>query len=225
MADLLRHIGKTSNTDRRVVVVYMQIPGREDHALVVDTDSLPHKYHDDLMQVIQGEAQKEPVLANILSRRIMPSTGLDMLTSLHQAGQLQALPIEKIIMLPQPNRPVPLSKLVEFMGKNEVQAKEIEENQFRDNRVVENQAIEKDNSVYNIANNLLIEANMLQSEADRKRKQAYEMYPNLRPVAPSPASYTVDTTGVSDDKAKELLDATKKTVAKTRKTTKKPTSE
>jgi len=218
MADIVRHVGKTVNTDRRVVVVYMQIPGREDHALVVDTDSLPSKYHDDLMQVIQGEAQKEPVLANILTRRIMPSTGIDMLTSLHQAGQLQPVPVDKIIMLPQPNRPVPLPKLIEYMAQAEdrapVSAKENTE--FRDNRIVENQAIEKDSAVYNIAKNLIIEADMLQSEANRKRQQAYDMYPAL-----APKSTNVDTADIPAVKVDEMIEATKKSVAK-RKTTKTP---
>lgn len=216
MAEIMRHVGKTTNTDRRLVVVYMQIPGREDHALVVDTDSLPTKYHDDLMQVVQGEAQKEPVLANILSRRIMPSTGVDMMSSLHHANQLQAVPISNIVMLPAPNQGVPLSKLIEFMGKGPA-AKAPDEH--RENRIVENQNIDKDDAVYSIAKGLIFEADMLVGEANRKREQAYAMYPAMRPTERK--TTFVDVEGLPTEAAlanvAEAVDSAKakrKTVAK-----------
>ena len=40
-----KHIGRIANTDQRVVVVFMQIPGKDDHALVVSTDNLPERFH------------------------------------------------------------------------------------------------------------------------------------------------------------------------------------
>lgn len=184
MSGILRHIGKTSNTDRRLVVVYMQIPGREDHALVVDTDSLPTKYHDDLMQVVQGEGQKQAVLADILQRRIMPSTGLDMLTTLHHANQLQAMPAQNVIMLPYPNQGIPLPNIIEVMSGEPAPEPEVE---HAENRIIENQNIEKYDANENIAKNLLIEADMLAQEAHAKREKAYSMAPALRPKAPKAA--------------------------------------
>ena len=179
--EILRHIGKMASTDRRLVVVYMQIPGREDHALVVDSDALHPKYHDELMQLVKGEGQKFPVLADLLGRRILSYTNQDMLTSLHQAGKLDAVPVKNVIMLPQPNQAIPLVKLIELMnaanGKAPV-APVAEEN--LENRVIENQNIDRNNAQYQIAANILEEAKMLEAEAKRKRETAYNTYPPLR---------------------------------------------
>lgn len=190
MSNFTKHVGKTTNTDRRIVVVYMQIPGREDHALVVDTDALPARYHDDLMTIVQGEGQHSTVLADILSRRIMPYTGADMLSTLHAANALQAIPISNVIMLPQPNHGIPLTDVLKHMGKSTIPTdvapvEQVKETEYRDNRIVENQAIDKQNEKYQIAANILMEAKMLEDDAARKREAAYQIYPALRPVTPA----------------------------------------
>ncbi len=196
MAELMRHIGKTTNTDRRLVVVFMQIPGREDHALVIDTDALPSRYHDDLMAVVQGEGQASPVLGELLGRRVMPYSGANMLETLHQAGALQPVPVANVLMLPQPNRPIPLTEVLKHMGKAPNQpevAEQVKQTEYRDNRIVENQAIDRNNEKYQIAANILLEAKMLDEEAARKRESAYEIYPALRPVYTKEAEAPIDT--------------------------------
>lgn len=197
MAEITKHVGKLKNTDRRIVVVYMQIPGREDHALVIDTDALPARYHDDLMSIVQGEGQHSTVLADILGRRIMPYTGVDMLSTLHSAGAMQAVPVSNIIMLPNPNQGIPLVDLLKHMGRvNPEPAAQVTQTEYRDNRIVENQAIDRDDAKFQIAANILAEAKMLDDEAARKRESAYSIYPALRPVAtvaPTTAAAPIDT--------------------------------
>lgn len=193
MAEITKHVGKTSNTDRRIVVVYMQIPGREDHALVVDTDALPSRFHDDLMAVVQGEGQHVTVLADLLGRRIMPYSGADMLSTLHSANALQAVPVANIIMLPQPNQGIPLATILQHMGKT-APVEEVKETVYRDNRIVENQEIDRNNQQYQIAANILAEAELLAEESTRKREQAYQMYPALRPVAKAPIDTKIEET-------------------------------
>jgi hypothetical protein len=190
---MVRHVGKTASTDSRLVIVYMQIPDRPDHALVVNTDSLPQKFHDELMTIVQGEGQKEAVLGDILSRRISASTGADLLTSLHYAGQLQPIPVSNVIMLPQPNQPIPLTKILEVMNPNSL-PKEAPKptDASRENRVIENQAIDKDDQKYQIASNILAEAKMLEAEANNKREQAYAIYPALRPTTKSPIDTKIE---------------------------------
>ncbi len=189
---MVRHVGKSASTDSRLVVVYMQIPGREDHALVINTDSLPQKFHDELMVIVQGEGQKERVLGDILGRRISATTGTDILTSLHHAGQLQPTPVSNVIMLPQPNQPIPLTKLLEIMNPGTAPAAPAPTvDPVRDNRVVENQAIDKDDQKYQIAANVLTEAKMLEAEAINKREQAYAIYPALRPAVVETAPVAV----------------------------------
>lgn len=185
MATLMRHVGRLINTDKRVVVVFLQIPNREDHALVVDTDALPPKYHDELMAVVQGEGQKDPNLANILSRRIMPASGEDILSTLHKAGVLQPVPVSNVMMFPEPNRGVKLSDVIAAMkGSNQTTSPVTEDMERASiekvNRIVDNQQISKDEQRYEIAKNLLVEAQLLEQEAERKRRQAFEYAPELR---------------------------------------------
>lgn len=201
MADFTKHVGKTTNTDRRIVVVYMQIPGREDHALVVDTDALPQRYHDDLMAIVQGEGQNIPVLADLLGRRIMPYSGADMLSTLHAANALQAIPVGNVIMLPQPNHGIPLTTVLEHMGKA-APKEEVKETVYRENRIVENQEIDRNNQAYQIAANILAEADMLADESLRKREQAYQMYPALRPKAPIDTKIETTEAPVAEAKVK-----------------------
>lgn len=195
MSELMKHIGKTSNTDRRLVVVFMQIPQREDHALVIDTDALPSRFHDDLMAVVQGEGQNVPVLGDLLGRRVMPYSGNNMLATLHAANALQAIPVNNVIMLPAPNHPIALSELLKIMGKapNKPEvAEQVQETVYRDNRIVENQEIDRNDQKYQIAANILAEAELLADESNRKREQAYQMYPALRPVARAPIDTKIE---------------------------------
>lgn len=228
MADLMRHIGKTVNTDRRLVVVFMQIPGREDHALVIDTDALPSRFHDDLMAVVQGEGQNVVVLGELLGRRVMPYSGANMLETLHQANALQAVPATNVVMLPAPNYPVPLTELLKNMGKSVNQpevAEQVKETVYRDNRIVENQEIDRSNQQYQIAANILAEAEMLSDESARKREQAYQMYPALRPKPTEDRkTFYVDVGNTSPAEAAEIAKTVAEKAKPKRTTTKKSTT-
>jgi hypothetical protein len=182
MSTFKKHVGRIKNTDRRCVVIYMQIPGNEDNALIVDTDALPDRYHDALMPLIDSvEGQSTPHLHTLLARRILPDTGMDMLNSLHIAGLLRPAPIDNIVMYPAPNQPCPLRTIVEFVnGQEPTPVTDAD----LGNRVLENQKAQSDESKKNLALNILQQAKDLQVEADRKREQAYKMYPSLRPTEP-----------------------------------------
>lgn len=186
--DIKRHIGRLKNTDRRIVVVFLQIPNKEDHALVVDTDSLPDSFHDALMHVVDSiEGQQTPILANILNRRILPDTGQDIMSSLHVRGFMQAQPISNILMFPRPNMPMPLEDIIKMMKQTPAEAQaDIEVVRDRFQEAVSLDGAEKNEMR---ARNLIQQALDLKSEADRKLQQAYDIAPQFRPgtpVAPTP---------------------------------------
>ncbi len=113
-----RHLARMANTDQRVVVVFMQIPGREDHALVISTDNLPPRWEHALMTVVESpEGQGDPDLGNVLGRRLMPDTTDTILAAMHQAGLLMPVPINNVIMFPEPNRPFALRQILQAMGR------------------------------------------------------------------------------------------------------------
>jgi hypothetical protein len=190
MADLKKHMGKIRNTDRRCVVVYMQIPNLDTHALVVDTDALPDSFHEWLMDVVDSDTgQKSTNLADVLNRRPSPDSNADMLNALHARGYLQRQPIDNIIMLPRPNMPVPLRQIVDGMNVIANKTPVVEQQQVEDkfNRIAQNIQVDASEQQMQIAGNILREALDLEREANRKKAQAYKMVPQLDPAYMPPA--------------------------------------
>lgn len=189
--EVKKHIGRIINTDRRCIVVFMSLPGREDHALVVDTDALPDRIHDALMDVVESkEAQQEIKLGNVLSRRLLPDFGMDILNVLHQRGSLIPMPVSNIMMYPIPNQPIPLSELVKYGQVRENPNVEVAEHKY-ENLVADHESNKQEVNI-NVARNLLIEADMLEQEANFKREKAYTLAPSLRKVEPKKRELTID---------------------------------
>jgi len=200
MNKIKRHVGKIASTEQRCVVAYMQIPNREDHALVIPTDSLIPLYHQAVMDVLESnEGQQDETLANVLSRRIMPDTGKSILQTLHETGKLMPVPVSDILMYPQPNTPFPLEMILNGMKRNIPQntnPRYADAAMQKYNPHTANQRADNFEESTGIARNLLVEADMLQEEADRKRKQAYTIAPHLQPNTPLPP---VDHINVNND--------------------------
>jgi len=57
MPQLMKHVGKFG--EKPCVVVFRELPGEQDYCLIVQTDNLESRQHDDLMNVVQSaEAQQ-----------------------------------------------------------------------------------------------------------------------------------------------------------------------
>ncbi|CAM6054941.1 unnamed protein product [Sphagnum tenellum] len=171
----------------------MQIPGREDHALVIPTDTLPARYEQAVMDILMSpEGQNEETFANVLGRRLMPDTGKPVLTALHEGNMLIAVPVSNILMMPMPNMPFPLTTILEGMGKTIPKSKDgpspaqqhaaVE----KYNQIAVNQKVEGIENRRAIAQNLLIEAEMLENAGKKKRDEAYKIAPEMAPVVQPP---------------------------------------
>lgn len=181
MSKIKRHVGRLANTDRRCVIVMMRIPGRDDHALVIDTDALPARMHDALMQVIDShEGQSTLHLHTILSRRVFSDSGVDLMNSLHRSGQLQAVPIDNVTMYPLPHSPCSLRAIIEGMGETLPPAP-LKEN--IENRYIENKKADMQETQIALAQSLLAQAQDLSNAANQKREEAFRIAPTLRPNA------------------------------------------
>ena len=191
---MTRHVGKMVNTDQRLIVVMMQIPKREDHALVVPVDGLPARYEQAVMEILQSaEGQAAETFADVLHRRVMPDTGKNVLQTLHEGGMLHPVPITNIMMYPKPNMPFPLTQILEGMGRSLVKSadttsildtgptqEQVDLAKQKWNQIQVNQKIEGAEQRRAIAQNLLIEAKMLENASVEKRNRAYEMAPELK---------------------------------------------
>jgi hypothetical protein len=188
-----RHTGQTT-IGHRCVVVYMSIPGREDHALIAITDSMPDRIEHALLDVVNSnEGQADPILANVLGRRVFGDTGENLLATLHSRGLLLAVPQTDVLMVPHPSKKVPLTDIIAQMGDlpTSQQTKLANEEDAATNRVdrfAEARAHDDASALGATAQSLLTEAEMLETEAASKRARAYEMAPALRPEAAEEAA-------------------------------------
>ena len=53
MAQFIKHVG-VNGSQKKVVVVFREVPGDPESALVIPTDALPQLYHDDLIKAIES---------------------------------------------------------------------------------------------------------------------------------------------------------------------------
>jgi len=117
MADIVKHVGQYGQ--KKCVVVFREVPNETDQCLIVLSDGLEGRMHDELMDVIVGpEAQSAKDLADVLNRRQF-SDGSNMLTQLHYAKRLNKVGTDMVDLTPLPGQRVPLAKLNEELRKIE----------------------------------------------------------------------------------------------------------
>ena len=182
----IKHIGTHKGTNQRLSVVFLQLPDEKENALVVYSDSLPDKYHDDFMSAVESqEGQKSAQLYEVLARKLFWH-GSTMLDTLHKEGLMEKMPTSSIIMTPNGQTSIALDDLIEQMAT-------IEPEPATDTgpTVQERMSEQVDNSLADdnkmIAQNLLIQAVMLEEEAVKKRAEAVKFDPSLLEKAKKPA--------------------------------------
>ena len=106
---MLKHIGKQG--DRKVAIVFREVPGEEHMALVVYPDLMNIQMHDSLMQTIESaEGQTAENLGDAMHRRLFPD-GRAQLLALHQEGMIKKVQTETITVTPTNTSHVRLDEL------------------------------------------------------------------------------------------------------------------
>lgn len=105
----LRHVGK--HGDRKVAVIFREVPNEEHMCLVTYTQLLNQNIHDPLMACIESDiGQNSDELANALNRNFTKA-GDPILQVLHAEGMLKKVRTEDIVMTPAPNTQIRLDEL------------------------------------------------------------------------------------------------------------------
>jgi len=116
----LKHIGK--HGDRKVVVIFRQIPGDDHMCLCIYPDLLATHWHDTIMRVLEspvGQAADE--FADALNRNLLPD-GRNILGALHAERMMKRVNTEQVLMTPTMNsnvKLVELNKILNEMKKGE----------------------------------------------------------------------------------------------------------
>jgi hypothetical protein len=112
-----RHVGK--HGDRKVAIVFREVPGEPHMCLVVYTELLNRTVHDPLVKCIESDiGQNSKNLADALNRSYT-TDGLIILQKLHAEGQLKKVQTEQIVMTPTPGTQIKLSELNTILDEME----------------------------------------------------------------------------------------------------------
>ena len=105
----IRHVGKQG--DRKVAIIFREVPGEPHMCLVTYTETLNQHIHDPLIRCIDSDiGQSSESLADALSRTI-GTDGRPILQLLHQEGLLKKVQTETIIVTPNSQTKIKLSEL------------------------------------------------------------------------------------------------------------------
>jgi hypothetical protein len=198
MAKVMKHVAKWN--DRKCLVLFREVPGEPENALLIMTGELGTTQHDEIVSVVDSdEAQANSDLAQVLNGRNF-SDGRIMLQAIHSDGMITKAPVSEVIMCPTPTDEVPLAELNKSISQIE-EGKENEKPQFADTSEIDavnqverpRQLSEREaDEQLGIAKGLLEQADMIEQDIERvqqqmiadansKREEAYARAPELKP--------------------------------------------
>jgi hypothetical protein len=170
---MLKHIGR--HGDRKVAILFREVPGEDHMCLVIYPETLPTHIHDSIMKTLESPVgQQATNLADALHRGVLPD-GRPQLEALHREGMIKKIPSNQVIVTPNAQSNVKLDELNRII-------KEMETGEAAINRLRE---IDK-------STGLVDPAVKRKAEAEFKRLQE-------RNVQPEPLLASMD--GALDDKS------------------------
>lgn len=117
MAQFFRHIGRIG--DRKVAVIFRELPGENHMALVVYTQVLNQNIHDAMMSVIESASgQQAKDLADALNKTYTKD-GRIILQVLHLEGMLKKIQTNQVVMTPAAGITIRLDELNQMLDEME----------------------------------------------------------------------------------------------------------
>lgn len=178
---MLKHVGKHNN--QKVVIVFRQLPGEEDQALITYPNSLPSLLHDEMMKCLESEAGQASNEFNEVLFRTLMADGNSILSSLHVGGFLTRVKTNTVTVTPTTNSNEDIKldnlnslikqiKAGEPMGRDlgEPMAPPTEQAQVLGDEDLAKQRLDQ-------ATKMKLEAKRLIEEADRLEKEAHSLAP------------------------------------------------
>lgn len=111
----LRHIGK--HGDRKVAVIFREVPGEPHMCLVTYPEVLNQHIHDPLMKCIESDIGQNSEDLALALNRTYTKDGQIILQKLHAEGMLKKIRTELVVMTPQPNVQIKLNELNKILDE------------------------------------------------------------------------------------------------------------
>lgn len=125
---MVKHVGK--HNDRKVVILFREVPDETHMCLVVYSDVLPRLLHDELMKCVESDAgQSAKEISEVLHRTYM-ADGRVLLGTLHREGMIKKVPCNQVLVTPNSKSSVRLDELngiLNEMAKGEEAVKRLQE--------------------------------------------------------------------------------------------------
>lgn len=112
---MIKHVGK--HGDRKVAIVFRQVPGEEHMSLVIYPETMPSHIHDSVMRVIESDVgQAAENLGDAMFRSLL-SDGRPMLQTLHTEGMIKKVQAKQIVVTPNANSHINLEELNKIINE------------------------------------------------------------------------------------------------------------
>jgi hypothetical protein len=112
---MIKHIGK--HGDRKVAIVFREVPGEEHMTLVIYPETLPVSMHDSIMKVIESDVgQQAENLGDALFRSLLPD-GRAILQTLHVEGMIKKVQTKQVVVTPNASSHVNLEEMNDILRK------------------------------------------------------------------------------------------------------------
>lgn len=114
---MLKHIGR--HGDRKVAILFREVPGEDHMCLVIYPEVLPSHIHDSIMKTLESPVgQQATNLADALHRNLLPD-GRPQLEALHKEGMIKKIPTNQVIVTPNATSNVKLDELNKIVREME----------------------------------------------------------------------------------------------------------
>ena len=114
---MLKHIGR--HGDRKVAILFREVPNEDHMCLVVYPETLPTHIHDSIMKTLESEVgQQATNLADALHRNLLPD-GRVQLEALHREGMIKKIPTAQVIVTPTAQSSVKLDEMNKIIKEME----------------------------------------------------------------------------------------------------------
>lgn len=111
----LKHVGK--HGDRKVCILFRQVPGEEHMALVIYPEVLPAHWQDAVQRTLESEVgQQAEQLADALHRSLLPD-GRPILETLHRERMIKKVRTGDVIVTPTTNASIRLDELNKMLNE------------------------------------------------------------------------------------------------------------
>jgi hypothetical protein len=111
----MKHVGK--HGDRKVCILFRQVPGEDHMALIIYPEVLPAHWQDSIQKALESDiAQQAEELADALHRSFLPD-GRAVLETLHQERMIKKVRTSDIIVTPTSQSKIRLDELNKMLNE------------------------------------------------------------------------------------------------------------